>query len=81
MGRCFCFSLQLKVPLALKADRPCIGVSCDIASVFIFLCVGLMAIFCGVSFFSDFLSIDVYIAVCQSWCGVSRLLVEFLRVH
>jgi hypothetical protein len=54
---------------------------CDIGLVFIFLCVGLMAIFCGVVLFSGFLSIGVYfVVVPHSWCGVSRLLVEFLRV-
>jgi hypothetical protein len=49
---------------------------------YIFLRVGLMAIFCGVAFFSGFL---FYWCVfcCSSfvvWCGVARLLVEFLRV-
>jgi hypothetical protein len=67
------------VSLALKVGCPCSGVGCDIASVFIFLCVGLMAIVCGVTFFLGFLSIDVYFVVSQSWCGVCRLLVEFLR--
>jgi hypothetical protein len=31
------------VPLAFKIGRPCSGVSCLIALVFIFLCVGLMS--------------------------------------
>jgi hypothetical protein len=69
------------VQLAFKVARPCSGVSCVIALDFIFLCVGLMTIFCGVKFFSDFLSSGVYFSVSQSWCGVSRLLVEFLRVQ
>jgi hypothetical protein len=30
---------------------------------------------------TGFLSIGVYFVVSQSWCGVSRLLVEFLRVQ
>jgi hypothetical protein len=69
------------MPLALKVSCPSSGASCDIALAFVFLCVGLMAIFCGVTFYSGFLSIGVYVAVSQSWCGVSRLLVEFLRVQ
>jgi hypothetical protein len=40
-----------------------------------------MAMFCGVTSYSGFLSIGVYFVVSQSWCGVSRLLVEFLRVQ
>jgi hypothetical protein len=47
---------------------------------FIFLYVGLIAIFPGGKFLSDFLSIGVYFAVYYTWCDVSRLLVEFLRV-
>jgi hypothetical protein len=39
-----------------------------------------MVIFCGVAFFSSFLSIGVYFVVSWSLCGVYRLLVEFLRV-
>jgi hypothetical protein len=35
----------------------------------------------AVTFFSDFLSFGVYFVVSQSWCGVSQLLVEFLRVQ
>jgi hypothetical protein len=51
------------------------------ALVFIFLCVGLMAIFCGVAFPPPvFLSIGVYFVIPHSWCGVSRLLMEFLGV-
>jgi hypothetical protein len=51
------------MPLASKVARPCSGVSCVIALVFIFLYVDLMAIFCGVTFFSAFLSTGVYFAV------------------
>jgi hypothetical protein len=40
-----------------------------------------MGIFCGVTSYSGFLSIGVYFLVSQSWCGVSRLLVEYLRVQ
>jgi hypothetical protein len=81
MDDAFISVYNFRVPLALKIGCPSSGVGCDIALVFIFLCVGLMAIFCGVTFFSSFLSIGVYFVVSQSWCGVSRLLVEFLRVH
>jgi hypothetical protein len=69
------------VPLALKVGCPSSGVGCDIALVFFFLCVGLMAILCDVAFFSGFLPIGVHFVVSWSWCGVSRLLVEFLRVQ
>jgi hypothetical protein len=51
------------VPLAFKAGCPSSIVGCGIALIFIFLCVGLMIIFCGVTFFSDFLSSGVYFAV------------------
>jgi hypothetical protein len=57
------------VLLALKVGCPSSGVSCDIALVFIFLGVGLMAIYCGVTFFSSFLSIGVYfIVLLVVWC-------------
>jgi hypothetical protein len=69
------------VPLALKVGCLSSGVGCDTALVSIFLCVGLMAIFCGVAFFSGFISIGVYFVVSYLWCGVSRLLVEFLCVQ
>jgi hypothetical protein len=65
----------------LKVSYPSSGVGCEIALVFIFLCVGLMAIFCGIAFFSDFLSVGVYFVVPHSWCGVSRLLGELLHVE
>jgi hypothetical protein len=45
------------------------------------MCVGLMAIFCGVTSYSGFLPIGVYFVVSQTWCGVSRQLVEVLRVQ
>jgi hypothetical protein len=51
---------------------------------FIFLYVGLMAIFCGVALFMVFFFVGVCVLLFLSrgvvWCGVSRLLVEFLRV-
>jgi hypothetical protein len=49
--------------LVLKVGCPCSGVGCDIALVFIFLCVGLMAILYSVTSYSGFLSIGVYFAV------------------
>jgi hypothetical protein len=81
MGDVFILACNFHVPLGFKVGRACSGVSCVIALVFIFQCVGLMAIFCDVAFFSGFLSIGVYFVVSQSWSGVSRLLVEFLRVQ
>jgi hypothetical protein len=81
MGGVFILVYNFRVPLALKVGCSSSGVGCDIASIFIFLCVGLMAIFCGGTFFSGFLSTGVYFVVSQSWCGVSRLMVEFLRVQ
>jgi hypothetical protein len=69
------------VPLALKVGCSSSVGGCFIALVFIFLYVGLMAISCGVTFFSCFLSFGVYFVVSQSWCGVPRVLVEFLRVQ
>jgi hypothetical protein len=39
-----------------------------------------MAIFGGGTSYPGFLSIGVYSVVPHSWCGVSRLLVEFSRV-
>jgi hypothetical protein len=81
MGDVFILVYNFHVPLSLKVGCLSSGVSCDIALVFIFLCVGLLAIFCGVTFFSDFLPVGVYFVVSQSWCGVSWLLVEFLCVN
>jgi hypothetical protein len=54
---------NLHVPLGFKVGCASSGVGCDVTLVFIFLCVGLMAIFCGVAFFSCFLSIGVYFLV------------------
>jgi hypothetical protein len=55
---------------------------CDVALVSALLCVDLIAIFFVVLRFSPvFFSIGVYFVVPHSWCGVSRLLVEFLRVQ
>jgi hypothetical protein len=73
----FILLCNFHVPLALKDKLSVSGAGCDIALVFIFLCVGLMAVFCGVMSHSGFLSIGVYFVVSQSWCGVSGLLVEF----
>jgi hypothetical protein len=57
------------MPLAFKVGRPCSGVSCVIALVFIFLCVCLIAIFCGVTFFSDLLSNGVFFYfLFVMWC-------------
>jgi hypothetical protein len=69
------------MPLGFKVGYSSSDVGCDVALVFIFLCVGLMAIFCDVAFLSGLLSIGVYFVVSYMWCGVSRLLVEFLRVQ
>jgi hypothetical protein len=69
------------MPLGLKVGCPSSGARCDIALVVIFLCVGLMAIFCGLTSCSGFLSIGVYFVVSQPWCGVSWPQVEFLRVQ
>jgi hypothetical protein len=44
MGDVFILVYNFHVPLALKVAWPSSGVGCDIASGFIFLCVGLMAI-------------------------------------
>jgi hypothetical protein len=56
------------MPLALKLGCPYSGAGCDIALVFIFLGIGLMAIFCGVTSYSDSLSIGVYLLFLS--CGV-----------
>jgi hypothetical protein len=69
------------VPLGFKVGCPSSDVGSDVALVFIFLCVALMAISCRVAFFSGFLSIGVCFVVSWAWCGVSRLLVESLRVQ
>jgi hypothetical protein len=79
MGDVFILVYNFHVPLALKVGCPSSGVGCDVASVFIFLCVGLMAILCAVTSYSGLLSIRVHFVASRSWCGVSRLLVEFLR--
>jgi hypothetical protein len=57
MGDVFGLVYNFNVPLALKVVWPSNGVGCDVPLVFIFPCVGLMAIFCGVTFFSGFLSL------------------------
>jgi hypothetical protein len=45
MGDVSILVYNFHVPLALKVGSALSGVGCDIALVFIFLCVGLMAIF------------------------------------
>jgi hypothetical protein len=65
MGDVSVLVCNFHVPLGLKIGCPSIGACCDIALVFIFMYVDLMAIFCGVAFFSGFLSIGVYFVV--SW--------------
>jgi hypothetical protein len=81
MDDVFILVYNFHVPLALKVGCPSSGVGCDIVLVFKFLCVGLMAIFCAVVSYSGFLSTGVHFVVSQSWCGVCRLLVEFLGVQ
>jgi hypothetical protein len=72
-GQCFYFSVCLSCAVSFEVRLSVQFVGCDRALAFILLCVGLMAIFCGVTFFSAFLSIGVYFVVSRSWCGVSRL--------
>jgi hypothetical protein len=43
MGDVFILVYNFHVPLALKIGCPSSNVSCDVALVFIFLCVGLIA--------------------------------------
>jgi hypothetical protein len=81
MDDVFILVCNFQVPLGFRVGCTSSDVACDVVLVFIFLCVGLMAIFCGVAFFSGFLSIGVYFVVSWSWRGVSRLLVEFSRVQ
>jgi hypothetical protein len=45
MGDVFILVCNFHVPLALQVGCPSSGAGCDIAVVFTFLCVGLMAIF------------------------------------
>jgi hypothetical protein len=61
MGEVFILVYNFHVPLALKVGCPSNGVGCDIALAFIFLCVGLMAIFCGVTSYSGFFCFCVYL--------------------
>jgi hypothetical protein len=68
------------MPLAFKVSCPSCGAGCDTALV-LNLPVCWSDGFRGVTSYSGFLSIGVYFVVSQSWCGVSRLLVEFLRVQ
>jgi hypothetical protein len=77
MGDVFDLVYNFHVPLALKVETVRIV---ELDAIYfrslVFLCVGRMAIFGGVKFFSCFLSVGVYFVVPQSWCGVSGLLVE-----
>jgi hypothetical protein len=73
-----CLFSVFHVPLALKVGCLSNGVGCDIALVFMFLCVGLMAIFCGVA---SFLRVSFLLVCIFVWCGVSWLLVVFLLVQ
>jgi hypothetical protein len=63
MGDVFILACNFHVPLGFKIGYPSSDVGCDVVLVFIFLCVGLIAIFCGAPFFSGFLSIGVYFVV------------------
>jgi hypothetical protein len=45
MGDVFCLVYNFHMPLAWKGGCPSSAAGCDIALVFIFMCVGLMAIF------------------------------------
>jgi hypothetical protein len=60
------------VLLALKVGCPSSVVGCVIALVFILMCVGLMAAFCGVTF--SFLVVCILLFLSR---GASRPLVEF----
>jgi hypothetical protein len=55
MGDVLISVCNFHVPLGFKVGCASSDVDCDVDLVFIFLCVGLMAIFCGVVFFSGFL--------------------------
>jgi hypothetical protein len=67
------------MPLALKVGCPSSGAGCDIAFGLL-VCWSDGNVLWGYVFLR-FPSIGVYFVVSQSWCGVSRLLVEFLRVQ
>jgi hypothetical protein len=80
MGDVFILVSNFHVPLGLKVGCPSSDVGCDVALVFIFLCVGLMAIFVVLRF-SPVSFLLVCILLFLRRCVVSRLLVEFLRVQ
>jgi hypothetical protein len=61
----FILVYNFHVPLALKVVCPSSGVGCDVALVFIFLCVGLMAIFVTL-LFSPVFFLLVYILLFSS---------------
>jgi hypothetical protein len=63
MDDVFIFVYNFHVPLPLKVGCASSGVGCDAALVYIFLYVGLMAIFCSVTFLSGFFPIGVYFVV------------------
>jgi hypothetical protein len=79
MGDVLILVYNFHVPLSLKVSSPSSGASCDIALVSLFLCVGLIAIFLWCYVLLRFPFYWCAFVVSQS-CGVSRLLVEFLRV-
>jgi hypothetical protein len=60
-GDIFILMRNFHVPLGFKVDCASSDVGFDVALVFIFLCVGLMAVFffCGVAIFSGLLYIGV----------------------
>jgi hypothetical protein len=70
-GDVFVLVYKFHVPLSVKVDRACSGVSCVTALVFMFLYVGLMAVCRGVAFFSCFLPRGV--CVCVSAAGGHRV--------
>jgi hypothetical protein len=52
MGDVFILVCNFHVPLGFRVACPSSDVGCDVEHIF--LCVGLLAIFCGVAFFYDF---------------------------
>jgi hypothetical protein len=70
MGNVFILVCNFHVSLALKVGCLSSGVGCHVALVFMFLDVGLMAIFMVLRFSPAFFSIGVYFVGSQSWRGV-----------
>jgi hypothetical protein len=60
---------NVHVPLGLKVGCPSSGVGCDVALVFIFLCVGLMAIFVVLRFSPVSFSCFSVVVRCVSAAG------------